>query len=306
MAQDTKTGNSFASLFSTEEAASQEAEGTTQDETAQATESSEADSAKVETEDILDLLTKEDSEEEEIEWDGKQNLREHPRFKKLVEQRNEAREAKKETEARLTELESANELFTEHYSQFEDPQQQFQLDTQFVKAMDTLYSKNIDVVKQTAEMVHEFIRTGKIIDKKETVMPKSETKMNTDNTVARELWTDRVDTLLDSTPIKPELKTVIRKHAVSEFDGKSLSKTRAKEVISEFIKENEWSASFLTGKTSKAASKPSTASSTRRTEAPAKPQETSSKVEEATAEDLKADMNERMRQGFAKLMTTQS
>jgi len=300
MATETN-GTTLASLFQEQV---EETEGTSKDATEQATERTETTEAEeTEEENILDALTKDEPEEEDSK-DGQQSVP-YKRFQKLISQRNELREAKKEAEGKLAELETATELFSEHYGQFEDPEGQFRLDSQFIKAMDTLYSKDNETIKQAAVIVQEFIKTGKIAGEKESAMPKA-TRNETDSAVARELWTDRIDSVLDGSPIKPELKTVIRKHAVREFDGKSLTKTRAKEVITEYIKDNEWSAEFMTGKASKPATtaKPATASSARRTDSPAKPQkETEKDSENLTAADMKAKMNEDLRQGFSKLLS---
>lgn len=298
MATETTEGNLFASLLN--EAPPEGEETAAQDTSEQATEASTEGTASESNEqqtgdedEILDALSKEESEEES-EWDGKSPLNEHPRFKKLITQRNEEKVARKEAEARLSELETSTELYTEVYGGFENPEQQFRLDTAFIKAMDTLYTKDVDIVKQAAVIVNEFIKTGKVLDghaPKEPRMSKSESSP-ADNAVARELYNDRVDALLGATAIKPEFATVIRRHALESFDGRNLSKAAIKEVVGEFIKENGWTAEILTGKQAKPASqgKPAAARPARRVESSNKPQAEASKSEVTSPDDLRAQM----------------
>lgn len=298
MATETTESNLFASLLdeAAPEGADEDAQDTSEQATGESTEATASDKGEQATGDedeILDALSKDESEDED--WDGKSPLNEHPRFKKLITQRNEERDARKESEARLSELEKSTELFQEHYSAFENPEQQFRLDTQFIKAMDTLYSKEIEVVQKAAVIVNEFIKTGKVIEGQavEGKPRMSESKSDAaNNNVARELWSDRVDALLEATAIKQEFKTVIRKHAVGAFDGKTLSKAQAKEVIGEYIKENGWSADILTGKQAKPASngKPAAAKPAKRVETSTKPQTTPSKEEATSPDDLRAQM----------------
>lgn len=310
MATETTENNLFASLLN--EAPAKE-EQVVQDTAAKATAESTKETASASTEqatddkdEILDSLT-DDSKEEEV-WDGKSPLNEHPRFRKLVTQRNEEREARKEVEARLGALESLSEAFSERYESEEDPAAAFRQDVRWLDGLNALYMSAPEEIKAQLEVVNEIVqefnRTGKIPNGspvKESRMSKSESNPQINN-IARELWSTRVDALIDSTPIKDELKTVIRKHAMNSFNTDKVSKAHAKEVVSEFIKENGWSREFLLGQQVKSAStgaKPAMAAPAKRVESFSKSQDTTSKEEIKDPNELR----EKMRNDLASLLT---
>jgi len=235
-----ETGNlgSLADLLGSEEAEVD----TQSSETA--SEDASKETATTETkDDILDLLAKDDESEESEESpeEGKEDKKEsgaQKRIQQLVSQRNDEREARQAAESELESFGLLNDYLTEVYGD-SNSFEALRADVGFLRAMVAL-SNNREDVQQVVTLVKNY-QNGKLPEvSREGNRMSTQSDTKADTTIAKEVWSDRIDAVLAHPGIPSELRTLATRIAHQQFDPSKISKVHAAEVVVEILKESGW------------------------------------------------------------------
>ena len=241
------------------EAPAEDSEEASDDVEAKDDETTEESDESTEEADTTDSLFDDDDDEND-DWDGKSPLSEHPRFKKIVQQKHDAIEAKKEAERLLREQQSVDKLYNDYYAEFkEDASKRFLEDMQFITGAEKLVQADHPVMKQAVDLVQEFVRTGRIpnvTDQKQN-SPRQQSDPRIEKLLRQQLTND-IGNTLKSSRIKPEFHRKIQNDIANSLDA---SGNHTSDDIVEAIKT--WvSQSGLTAKTLASTKEPKQKTST--------------------------------------------
>jgi len=187
-------------------------------------------------------------------------LHEHPRFQELVQQKNEFKQAAESYKAAMAEMEQEvktreqlNSTFLELYTQYENPQEVLRLDAQLADVMQKLNDAGDPTVKAALARIESFIRGEKpVVPQTRPQSQKPSAAEEKLNQLLTQQWHSAADSLVNSSKIRPELRTLLKEGALSLIDTKGdVNQETLLKAFRDFISRNGWDQQFLTGSTAK-------------------------------------------------------
>src|SRR5574338_642140 len=275
--------NVFAGLLGNEQASEETpAEEVSED----ATDDTAAESDSNETEEGTETQEGEESEK----FPGLKK-----RLERLVEQRNEEREARLAIEERLEHLKTTQAALVENYNRFDNPEAQFRDDVRLVDAIEKL--QNVPEVAKALEKIADYYKTGRV----EGTMSNQDRPAEDPRVekLLRQNVENQVKGTLERSNVRPEFHRAILNQVSALVDpGQDLTSTDVKEAIRHVIEENGWTQEMLVGGGKKAGrTAPPTGKAKSASKAPTTPKTAAPAAEakETTdPEELKAQLRNKL------------
>lgn len=159
-------------------------------------------------------------------WDGKSPLHEHPRFREVIQQREEAKQKAAELEKRIAELEGKKSPFEEYFSKFDDPVAVFEDSTQLYEAIWEM--RNEPAVREALQEINQYAANKNSLFKTQkgrttVTTPKKDEATETKpdpriDALLRERAESRVLGMLKESPILPKFHRMLTDYVAQSVD----------------------------------------------------------------------------------------